>query len=145
LKLFANEYVRFEGRGDFDTESQDFNSFGLGTQLLNKREDQVRVRYNFNDGTVRQIESGIEFKLSERLKTGYYLRYDQREKEFIEQRAGIRMYSACNCWIFDLDVSDRIDPNETKVSFNITLVGLGEFGNSYFTDLFTRRQQTSLN
>ena len=36
-------------------------------------------------------------------------------------------------WILDFEVSDRSNPDETKFRFNVTLIGLGELGNTFFS------------
>ncbi len=132
LLLYPNEYVRLRGRTDFNIEESSFSSYLVEGQLSNSRGDLVRSRLRFVDGIpeTRQLESGIEIGLTDRIRFGYYTRYDDSIKKFIEQRAGVRLSSACNCWNFDVLVSDQTNPDNTKLTFNITLMGLGEIGNT---------------
>jgi lipopolysaccharide assembly outer membrane protein LptD (OstA) len=55
-------------------------------------------------------------------------RYDAVASEFLEHRWGFRFLSQCRCWIFDVYVTDRVNPDETEVRAQITLVGLGSIG-----------------
>lgn len=134
LALYPNEYVRLRTRTDFDIEESSFNSYLIEGQLSNSRGDLMRSRLRFVDGSpeTRQLESGVEVGLTDRVRLGYYTRYDDAIKEFIEQRAGVRLSSSCNCWNFDVLVTDQTNPNNTRLTFNITLMGLGELGNTLF-------------
>lgn len=133
LRVFPNDYIKVGTRTNIDFDTQEFSSYMIETQLLDKRGDQARLRMNFIDPSVRQLESGIQLSLLDRVKLGYYSRYDDIKSEFIENRLGLRFLSRCNCMIFDVDLRDRINPNDTQISFNLTLIGLGEVGNSLFS------------
>ena len=135
LNILPNEHFRMRLRSNFNVQEQDLNSYSIESSLLSKRGDSLNTRLRFVERNVRQLESGVEFRVSDRLKLGYYGRYDDLNSEILEQRAGVRVYSECNCWIFDLRVTDRFNPDETRVAFNLTLVGLGEIGNTFFSNL----------
>ena len=132
LQLYPNEHVRLRAQTDYDLGETDFSSYTLEGHLSSKRGDSLRSRLRSVKDNVRQLESSAELVVSDRLKLGYYTRYDDLESEFIEQKAGIRISSACKCWVFDVSVADKNNPDETKFEFNITLVGLGEIGNTFF-------------
>jgi hypothetical protein len=40
----------------------------------------------------------------------------------------LRVISPCNCWAAEFGVSDNFDTDETLFRFQITLLGLGSFG-----------------
>jgi LPS-assembly protein len=132
VNLFPNEHVRFSAQTDYGIEEQEFSSYSIESQLTSKRGDSLRTRLRFVDSSVRQLETSAELKVSSMVRLGYYSRYDDLNGEFIEQKAGVRLNSSCRCWVFDLDVSDKINPDETEFSFKLTLVGLGELGNTLF-------------
>lgn len=132
LTLFPNDHVALRADTDYDAENDEFSAYTLETQLSSKRGDSLRSRYRFIESQVEQLESSLEVRMTEFIKVGYYTRYDQLTGTFIEQKGGLRFSSACRCWLFDIQVSDQVNPNETKLSFNITLLGLGEFGNTFF-------------
>ena len=131
--FFPNDYIRLKGESNIDVGEQELSSYELGAQFLDNRGDELRIGWNFIDSRVRQLESSLQLKLSEGVKFGVYSLYDDLDGEFVENRAGIRFTSECNCWIFDVDIHDRSNPDETSVNFRLTLVGLGEIGNSLFT------------
>ncbi len=132
VNLFPNEHVRFSAQTDYGIEEKEFSSYTVEGQLTSKRGDSLRTRLRFVDSSVRQLETSAELKVTDEVRLGYYGRYDDLNGEFLEQKAGVRFSSSCKCWVFDLDVSDRVNPDETEFSFKLTLVGLGELGNTLF-------------
>jgi lipopolysaccharide assembly outer membrane protein LptD (OstA) len=127
-----NEYIGFHGSTNYDIEEQQVNSYILEGQFSDKRGDELRARFRYLDDSVSQLETSLQIYLHRRVKLGYYSRYDELDGEFLEQRAGLRFESDCKCWLLDLDVTDRLNPDETTFSFTVTLLGLGSFGNSFF-------------
>ena len=47
---------------------------------------------------------------------------------FLENWAGFRLISSCDCWMIDLAFVDRFNPNETGVRVLVSLIGLGSVG-----------------
>jgi LPS-assembly protein len=139
--VYPNEYIRIRTRTDFNLEQSSFSSYLIEGQLSNNRGDLIRSRLRFVENSIRQLESGIEFGLTDRIRLGYYSRWDDQIKDFIEQRGGIRITSACNCWMLDFLVADQTNPDDTRVSFNLTLLGLGELGNTFFTNVSGRNER----
>ncbi|MCC6221848.1 MAG: LPS-assembly protein LptD [Deltaproteobacteria bacterium] len=132
LMLYPNGYVKLEANTDFDVEEQELSTYSLASQLMDKRGDMLRARLSFIEESVRQLETSLELHMTDTLKLGYYTRYDDFEQEFIENQVGMRLSSRCNCWLFDVLLSDSLNPDRTKLSFTVTLVGLGELSNSLF-------------
>ena len=120
-----------KGKTNFDLDNTDFSSYSVEGQFVDKRGDELRTQLNFVDRQVRQLETSAELKVVENVRIGYYSRYDDLNSKFIENRLGLRLKSSCKCWIFDVELSDKSNPDESKIAFNITLLGLGELGN-YF-------------
>jgi LPS-assembly protein len=136
--LMPNEYFRLTGGLSLDTDDIGFSAYDFGAQFTDKRGDQLRTRLVFTDGfsgPVRQAETSVELRLTDRFKLGFYGRYDDVKKDFLERRVGVRFNSSCRCWILDVDVWDRLNPNETRLNVTLTLVGISELG----TNLFTQR------
>jgi LPS-assembly protein len=129
--FFPNRYVEFGAGANFDVEELALRSYNVGTNLNNKRGDSLRARFSFVEDRIRQLESNVELRINENLKLAYYTRYDDLEREFIENRFGFRYYSACNCWNLDMSVSDQSNPNETKFAFTVTLIGIGEITHKF--------------
>jgi hypothetical protein len=66
--------------------------------------------------------------LADTISTFYVFRYDALASKFLEKTGGFRLASQCQCWIADVLVTNTINPEETLVRFQITLVGLGSIG-----------------
>ncbi len=133
LVFRPNEYLNFDWQTDFDADEQEFRSYRLGTSVNNKRGDRVATNLQYVEDEVRQLESGVEFSVRDGVRVGYYGRYNDLTGKFIENRAAVRFYSACKCWVFDLNLTDQVNPNETRFTFTLTLVGLGELTQRFFT------------
>ena len=128
LILYPNDYLYVRTKADYSTDYADFSDYTVETGIENKRGDRLRSRLRFVSEQITQLESNIEVVITDRIKLGFYGRYDQKENEFIDNRAGIRYISSCKCWMVDLDYSNQINPDTTNVYLNFTLNGLGEIG-----------------
>jgi lipopolysaccharide export system protein LptA len=89
----------------------------------------VGVSYRFiSQGVVKEVDGGAVVPLADTLSTFYQARYDALAGLFLEKTGGFRLTSQCQCWIADLSVTDLVNPPETQLRFQITLVGLGSIG-----------------
>jgi hypothetical protein len=132
LAFYPNEHVAIGARTDYNVEDTEFSSYGFETQFVDKRGDELRMRFRFVDEEVRQLETGVEVRVTEDVRLGYYSRYDDLEGEFLENKIGMRLVSACDCWLLDFEFRDRINPNKSEFGLTLTLIGLGELGNTFF-------------
>lgn len=111
---------------DFDAENNDFSSWTVGSHLRDDRGDVIRARYTYLENSTGQLVAGAEMVLTNRLRLGGYTRFDERASEFFENRAALRLTSACNCWNLDLGFSERLNPNESRGLVTFTFTGLGD-------------------
>jgi LPS-assembly protein len=89
----------------------------------------LAVSYRFiADGVLEEVDEGVIVPLADTVSTFFQSRYDALAHEFLEKTGGFRLTSQCQCWIADVMVSDQINPDETLVRFQVTLVGLGSIG-----------------
>jgi len=58
--------------------------------------------------------------------------YDLDAHRLLTDIIGVRLKSKCDCWIVDLGFSQTYNPNDTSVSFQVTLGGLGSMGQAPF-------------
>lgn len=49
---------------------------------------------------------------------------------FLERDYLVRIISRCNCWVLEAGVADKFNPDERLFRVQLTLVGLGQFGQS---------------
>lgn len=134
FNFIPNYHFRFGAESNLDIENGGFSSYAIRGQFLDKYGDELRVRFSSVEDQLRQVESSLQLSVLERVKLGFYTRFDDLEGEFIENRVGIRLLSSCNCWYLDADIRDSTNPNETRFGLNVTFKGLGQFGNSFLTD-----------
>ncbi|MBP9838725.1 MAG: LPS assembly protein LptD, partial [Proteobacteria bacterium] len=142
LILYPNDYLAFRQKVNFNTDDNTFSSYSTEAQVEDKRGDRIRGRVTYNETQFRQLESNIEVAVTDRVKLGYYSRYDDEKGQMIESKAGLRYLSSCNCYIFDIDFTDRINPDDRSITFNITLNGLGELTQKFFPTFLDDKTKT---
>lgn len=125
LVMSPSFYFSFGADSNISATDGQFTSTSLLVGFRDDRDDALRARYTFNDGSVNQIETNLEIKLTEQLKLGAYGRYDAREDQFQESQGLLRFYNSCKCWAIDLGVGQRINPDRSQVLVNFTLGGVG--------------------
>jgi LPS-assembly protein len=97
--------------------------------LRSAQRASIAVSYRFiSDGVLEEVDEGVVVPLADTLSTFFQSRYDALAHEFLEKTGGFRLTSQCQCWIADVLVSDQINPDETLIRFQVTLVGLGSIG-----------------
>jgi len=58
--------------------------------------------------------------------------YDLAASRMLSTQYGIRLKSPCDCWAFDVGITNSYNPNEVQVQVQATLGGLGSIGQSPF-------------
>jgi hypothetical protein len=58
--------------------------------------------------------------------------YDVAAGRLLSSEYGVRLKSPCNCWAADFGLISSYNPNEVQFQFQLTLGGLGSFGQSPF-------------
>lgn len=128
IGFYPSDYLGFSFGSNFDYEENQFSSWAFATKLSNDRGDHIRARINYVEDSVSQVDTNVEIVLTDRVKIGYYGKYDERENEFIENRAALRLLSKCDCWKLDFGYRDQINPNDHDFLLTLTLKGLGQIG-----------------
>jgi hypothetical protein len=70
--------------------------------------------------------------LTNHLALAYLGRFDAEVGRFLENYGGLRVISDCDCWVIDLALVDRVNPDEIEVQLRVSLVGLATFGQGTF-------------
>jgi len=126
LGLFPSRNFGMSLESNFNPEDVNLTSWSVATHARRQRGDAIRGRFTYIENNISQLEANLELVLTDRVKLGYYTRYDDLENDFIENRVGLRLISGCNCWSMDLGLSDRINPDRTRFLLNFTFTGLGD-------------------
>jgi lipopolysaccharide assembly outer membrane protein LptD (OstA) len=58
--------------------------------------------------------------------------YDLAASRMLSTQYGVRFKSPCDCWAFDVGITNSYNPNEVQVQVQATLGGLGSVGQSPF-------------
>ncbi len=100
-----------------------------GGFLQSSQRAALGLSYRFiSQSVLQEVDGALLLPFADSLAVFYQTRYDALQTQFLENRWGFRLSSQCQCWIIDLSVADRINPQETEVRMQVTLVGLGSVG-----------------
>ena len=58
--------------------------------------------------------------------------YDVASNQALYTEYGLRLKSPCDCWAADIGVTDSYNPNDVQVQFQLTLGGIGSYGQRPF-------------
>jgi lipopolysaccharide assembly outer membrane protein LptD (OstA) len=98
----------------------------------------------FANGGLQETDAYVYLRLGDFAGFTFVSRYDLNGGELVKQNGRLepvgphfierdylfRLISRCNCWAAEFGVSQRFDTQETLYRFQITLLGLGSFGQS---------------
>jgi len=146
LRLTPSEYLSLEGRTDYSVVGEGTKSATVGLFLSDPRQlsdefglNALRGRTRFGVGyrfvanqAVEEVNGSVLVRMTKQLYGAYEARYDNRSGRFLENRYGLRLISDQECWVVDLGISDRVNPDETEVRLLVSLVGLAQFGKEPF-------------
>lgn len=91
------------------------------------------VFYQFNtNGAVENLNVSTTLRITNYLAVSYLGRFDGESGRFLENWAGIRVISGCDCWVVDAALVDRLNPDELAFRVRVSLIGLGTFGQAPF-------------
>ena len=94
----------------------------------------LQLGYNYVGGSVSSeaIFLRAYYELFHRFGLYYSPVYDVANHQMLSSAYGLRFKSACDCWSADFGVSDTFNPKELQYQIQITLGGLGSFGQNPF-------------
>jgi hypothetical protein len=64
--------------------------------------------------------------VAERVRAGWYSRFDELNGTALQNHAVLRLLSSCNCWHLDLDYGQTQNPQREEVLLRFTFSGLGD-------------------
>jgi lipopolysaccharide assembly outer membrane protein LptD (OstA) len=103
----------------------------------------VQTSYNYVNrenavlpGTLRNASEFVSVRaysdVFDRLGVYFAPSYDVAAGRLLSSEYGVRLKSPCNCWAADFGLVSSYNPNEVQFQFQLTLGGLGSFGQSPF-------------
>ena len=131
IGMYPSNYFAIKFDSNLNVEENDFSSWGVATHFRDDRGDLLRAKYTYLENSISQIEGNIELALSQRLKLGFYSRFDELTSEFIDRKLAFRVTSSCNCWDLDLGYRERLNPDTKDFILSFTLKGLGELAQDF--------------
>lgn len=103
----------------------------------------IQTSYNYVNrqnavlpGTTRNASEFISVRtysdIFDRMGVYFAPNYDLAAGRLLSAEYGLRLKSPCNCWAADFGLTSSYNPNEVQFQFQLTLGGLGSFGQSPF-------------
>ncbi|HEX9834951.1 MAG TPA: LPS assembly protein LptD, partial [Mycobacterium sp.] len=123
----------------YDTSENDLSSATIGLRLrepvrtfnpnlrprlFTRATFAVEYRY-ITDNILQFLDSTIALPITDRIAGLYAIRYDILNDRFLENYAGMRLLSSCDCWALNLGFKQTTNPNEVQLQAQFTLAGLG--------------------
>jgi LPS-assembly protein len=122
-----NNEISATNIGFFVVDPREYLSAGELQELANRT--SVGVSYRFlTANRLQEINSSLVLRLTDWVGFIYASRYDLVENRFLDNHFGLRFVSPCDCWAFEIAVTDRTNPNEIEARAQLTLLGLGSVG-----------------
>ncbi len=123
------------------------STIGVSYRFIEKSVNQATqpgdVASLFSSQGVNEIDGSVYLRLGGNLGFTFLSRYDlnttpgtQNGKpvtqgpHFLERDYLLRLISRCNCWVVEAGVADKTNPDERLFRVQLTLIGLGSFGQS---------------
>jgi LPS-assembly protein len=72
------------------------------------------------------------YDLLDRIGLYFAPNYDLAASRMLSTQYGVRFKSPCDCWAFDVGITNSYNPNEVQVQVQATLGGIGSIGQSPF-------------
>lgn len=95
--------------------------------------NSLSIFYQFTSGgAAENLNVAATYRVTNNFALSYLTRFDAIDNSFLENWAGFRLISSCDCWTVDLAFVDRVNPDTTGVRVQVSLVGLGSFGQQPF-------------
>ena len=141
--LNPTNYVTVAAFSNTNPYSGSLTSWGTTLSTRDDRGDRLSGTYSFvdpvdlrssggvNPDRIDQVVGNAELVLTDRLKLGYYTRYDIVASDAIEQAVALRYVSSCNCWHVDLGMSETTNPDNQRVTVRFALTGLGDLAQDW--------------
>ncbi|MBI3769340.1 MAG: LPS-assembly protein LptD [Deltaproteobacteria bacterium] len=150
LRLAPASFVSFEGRTDYDVNEGRIKGANIYLSLSDpstftddfsieslRGRSRLSVGYRFvANSALQEVNGGLLLRLTKRYYGAFEARYDNISKKFLEVGGGLRIISDCECWVIDIGLSNRVNPNETQARVLVSLVGLGQVGREPFRRTF---------
>lgn len=145
-------FLRF--RTQYDAKNNDISAAQVGFFLVDPREyfepeqqtmelanrTSLGLSYRFlTANRLQEINTSLVIRITDWLGFIYASRYDVNASQFLDNHFGLRFVSTCDCWAFEVAVTDRTNPNEIEARAQLTLLGLGSVGGSQSDEGVARR------
>ncbi|MEO8601617.1 MAG: LPS assembly protein LptD [bacterium] len=93
-------------------------------RLFTRASFNIEYRY-VTDKILQFLDSSLALPVTDRIAGLYAIRYDVLNNRFLENYAGVRWLSSCDCWALNLGFKQTTNPNEVQLQAQFTLAGLG--------------------
>ena len=91
----------------------------------------IGVVYRYQtQNQLQEVDPRILLRMTDWAAFFYSSRYDVVANRFLDNYFALRLLSTCDCWSFDIGVTNKTNPQEVEVRAQLTLVGIGSTSSS---------------
>jgi LPS-assembly protein len=101
----------------------------LGYNYANRRDTVIP---GTNKNAAEFISGAAYTELFDFMGVYFAPNYDIASNQMLYTEYGVRLKSPCDCWAVDLGITNSYNPNELQFQFQLTLGGLGSYGQKPF-------------
>jgi lipopolysaccharide assembly outer membrane protein LptD (OstA) len=131
---FANVFFNFQP--PWSQVSNMYMGRALEGSFLQTSYNYVNRENAVIPGTLRNASEFVSVRaysdVFDRLGVYFAPSYDVAAGRLLSSEYGVRLKSPCNCWAADFGLISSYNPNEVQFQFQLTLGGLGSFGQTPF-------------
>ena len=124
LDIDIGPYVHVDADAEFDPYDSHLSSHNVAAVLADRRGDRLWIEHRYERDASESLHATLALRLTGRLTArGEYERDLQADNDILK---GAGFLYTSQCWAFDFFYS--VEDDDQRVSFNLTLNGLGGFG-----------------
>lgn len=123
-EFYPNDFLSLDTDLTWSPYDKEFTTLNIGSTLKDKRGDELRIEYRYNETVSESVYSKIDINLTDELTAYYSIEKNLKEGETVETQTGLSLTK--KCWTLSLFFTETT--GDTAIAFLINLHGLGEFG-----------------
>ena len=124
---YASTYLNFQPWWTRKSKISTASSFQLSYNYIGPG---PQSKPGVNAGYNQTITARAYYELFNRMGVLFGPSYDLTTHQLLAAEYGLRIKPPCNCWAFDIGITNTVNPSETQFQFQLTLGGLGSIGKS---------------